>query len=165
MIVGEGSLGCRVHIVFTVAFMSLRSCSRWNLFFVFLWIMEIGEFQGLIEGSLYPCYNCSCTRSQVCCNISPWRCNWSIYTQGKMKSQTLGNQLLGLMLQQSPACYSTELIQSLLSLPCQDLPTCVWQRIFFFSDPPERVQGILYCSPVWKIIGRIFSSFAWALFN
>lgn len=133
--------------------------------------MEIGKFQELKV--LYVLVANVPVLSQDCCSISPWRCNWSIYTWWKMKNQILGSQPLGLMLQPSLPLHRT---CSQFTWP--DLPgpakMCSVEN-FSFNNSPERVQVILNCSPICKIIDRYFillymgfsyiSSYVFPIFN
>jgi hypothetical protein len=58
IIAGVGVPGCSGPIDYKIALMALRSCKSHHLPDC-LGIIKIGEFQGLVEHSIYPAESCS----------------------------------------------------------------------------------------------------------
>lgn len=60
---GAGSPGCQAPMVCIVALTALRSYNNRHFPVAFLGIVNIGVFQGLLVGSMWPAFSCSCINS------------------------------------------------------------------------------------------------------
>lgn len=78
-ITGDGKPGCRAPILCITTFTALRSCNSLR-FPLFLGMVNIDVFHGLVEGTTCPALNWSSTNPCIFSSLSEFSSYWSIQT-------------------------------------------------------------------------------------